>query len=307
MESAKITIGITCYNEGELLLECWESVLSQIDERWLAVMVLDGGADSVTQSCFESIEHPKLKKVRLTTNLGPYKTRNIAFQHTNTPYHFYLDGDDILALNAVGLSLSMFETYPEIGYVYGDYMVFGSEKKVERKKYTYNKFDYIHGRHPPGACAYKKTVWKRLGGYCEDEVLCRGAADYDFHLGLMEAEVAGKHCGDIIYHIRRGGRSQVSMAYEKEAYVKFEKMVTRHTLFFKNRKERNRFLAVGYRRSAEAFACDDRKRARVLARKVLLLGLFWGPAIWHFAIWGTPLPKSYLLFKKHISRVISKH
>ena len=50
-----ITIGITAYNEGDYLLEAWDSVLNQIDNRWEAVLVLDGGADSNTCHIFDNI------------------------------------------------------------------------------------------------------------------------------------------------------------------------------------------------------------------------------------------------------------
>jgi len=35
-----ITIGITCCREGDLLRECWDSVLAQTDDRWVAVVDL---------------------------------------------------------------------------------------------------------------------------------------------------------------------------------------------------------------------------------------------------------------------------
>jgi hypothetical protein len=40
MPEPLITIGITCYKEGDWLRECWESVLAQTDDRWEAVLVI---------------------------------------------------------------------------------------------------------------------------------------------------------------------------------------------------------------------------------------------------------------------------
>ena len=39
MSDTLITIGITCYREGDWLRECWESVLAQTDDRWVAVPI----------------------------------------------------------------------------------------------------------------------------------------------------------------------------------------------------------------------------------------------------------------------------
>ena len=105
MTEALITIGITCYREGKWLRECWESVLSQTDDRWQAVIVMDGGADDATTEVFESLEHPKLQKFRFKENQGPYICRNKAFELTETPYHFYLDADDRLLSGAVAAVL----------------------------------------------------------------------------------------------------------------------------------------------------------------------------------------------------------
>jgi len=45
-----ITIGITCYREGDLLRECWESVLAQTDDRWVAVLELNAQRRNPTRS-----------------------------------------------------------------------------------------------------------------------------------------------------------------------------------------------------------------------------------------------------------------
>ena len=66
----KITIGIITYNEGNYLLEAWGSILFQTDDRWEAIMVLDGGTDR--KKIFPKIEHPKLKKFVFKENQRPY-------------------------------------------------------------------------------------------------------------------------------------------------------------------------------------------------------------------------------------------
>ena len=53
MKSHLITIGICCFREGEWLRECWESVLAQDDDRWEAVLVMDGGADEKTSNILD--------------------------------------------------------------------------------------------------------------------------------------------------------------------------------------------------------------------------------------------------------------
>ena len=73
-----ITIGITAFNEKDFLLDAWNSVVNQTDNRWEAIMILDGGAEGKTQRIFDSISHSSLKKIKLEKNNGPYFTRTLA-------------------------------------------------------------------------------------------------------------------------------------------------------------------------------------------------------------------------------------
>ena len=43
-----ITIGITAFNEKDFLLDAWNSVVNQTDNRWEAIMILDGSAEGKT-------------------------------------------------------------------------------------------------------------------------------------------------------------------------------------------------------------------------------------------------------------------
>ena len=53
-KNIEITIGITAFNEHDLLSEAWNSVLNQTMDNWGAVMVLDGGGDQRTKKYFLS-------------------------------------------------------------------------------------------------------------------------------------------------------------------------------------------------------------------------------------------------------------
>lgn len=112
MSTPQITIGINCYREGDWLLERWESVLRQTDERWVAVMILDGTNHKPTRDIFDMLSHPKLRKHAMSENLGPYATRTMAFELTDTPYHFCLDADDLLPVDAVARVLETFAWRP---------------------------------------------------------------------------------------------------------------------------------------------------------------------------------------------------
>lgn len=277
--AALVTIGITCFREGDWLLECWESVLAQTDPRWTAVMVLDGGGDAHTRAVFEAIEHPKLCKHAMPENVGPYPVRNKAFELTETPYHFYLDGDDRLPPWAIRDVLSTFAAHPEAGFVYGDYELFGARSEIKHWRPDPTWDDFVPAQPIPGPCAYKKEVWEVLGGYPEE--LARGNGDYDLLIGAVERGYAGRHTGGVLYRHRVGHERRVSGSYERGYFATHELMVRRHPRFFADERRRRGFLAVGYRRSIRAaLLAGDFAGAMSLARRALEAGVGGERELW---------------------------
>lgn len=274
-----ITVGITCYSEGDWLLECWESVLAQTDERWVAVLVMDGTTHQRTREIFEQLEHPKLRKYAMPSNMGPYPTRNKAFELTKTPFHFYLDGDDQLLPNSVAWMLNAFGEHPEVDFVYGDYECFGSRHEIWFYSHEVTPDDFIKGQPTPGPCAYKKQMWEHLGGYSLE--LARGNADFDFLIGAAEAGIMGYHCGQVFYRYRVGHATKVSSSYELRYHETHEMIVRRHPHFFDDRYRRDRFLALGYQRAARAnYAAGEVGRASELAWAALRHGMSNDYGLW---------------------------
>lgn len=292
MSEPLITIGITCYKEGDWLQECWESVLAQTDERWEAVLIMDGGADEKTREVFAQLEHPKLRKYCMPCNMGPYPTRNKAFELTETPYHFYLDGDDQLLPESVSLVLETFQSHPEVGFVYGDYEFFGSQNNITRYPEDVTAEMLIEGQCTPGPCAYKKALWEQLGGFSLE--LARGNGDYDFLIGAWEAGAKGKHCEQVIYRYRVGHASKISSSYGPRYHETHEIMVKRHPGFFSNSHLRRRFLALGYKRAARAnLNAGQVDQATRLAWAALRHGVWRDFEVWFPAL-RLPLLPSYL-------------
>ena len=125
-----ISIGITAYNEGKWLKEAWASVINQTDNRWEAIIVLDGKASKKTVKIFNQIDHPQLLKIKLDENIGPYQARTISIQNASTAWYYQLDGDDILPTNAVELIINTIEQNPKLDFVYGNAQHF--RKKTEK-------------------------------------------------------------------------------------------------------------------------------------------------------------------------------
>ncbi len=267
-----VTIGITSFREGAWLRECWESVLAQEDDRWEAVIVQDAGASPETREVFDSLEHPRLRKHRLDRRGLNSGTRNQAFAMTRTPYHFYLDADDMLFPSSVGRAITAFERNPEAAFVYGDLQIFGKEERIMALPREYSLDDWGVRQVITGAAVYRKDAWEKVGGLVSDpdlaEKLYRNN-DYDFHLGLAEAGFKGVHCGDVYYRYRTHGQEQVCSGpvINETIYQTYPLMVERHPRYFADEARRVRFLIIGHVLSWRALLAQrDADRSREVAR-----------------------------------------
>jgi glycosyltransferase involved in cell wall biosynthesis len=297
-----ITVGITCYNEGEWLRECWESVIAQDDGRWEAVLVMDGTSHAKTIEVFDSLIHPKLRKAKMEINRGPYPTRNWAIQMTNTPYHYYLDGDDKLPVNAVRLVIEAFGRYPEAGFAFGDVEHFGSDSGVWKFQ-PFDIDDLIQDQCIMGPSPFRVELWRALGGYAKP--LARGNADYDFWLGALEAGYTGVYIPQIIYRyrIRGANNTSVSRSYDLSYYRTHEIMVGRHPGIFADESKRAGFLYRGYMYSSRRlYSRGQLKEARALALKAKSLGFGHERAV-RKILFDTSLPKPLFRMKKALGRI----
>ncbi|AKT41679.1 glycosyltransferase [Chondromyces crocatus] len=283
MKRPLITVGITCHAEGDWLLECWESLLAQTDDRWQAVLVMDGTQHAPTIEIFESLEHPRLRKERSSENRGPYPTRNRAFELTDTPYHFYLDGDDKLPHDVLARVYRVIEARPDAGVIYGDYQLFGGYAGMWRYPEHIDPEAFLVSQPIPGGSVYRKSLWEQLGGFAPE--LARGNADYDFHIGVLEARAPTLHLGGILMHYRVGHTHKVSSGYALRYNETHEIIVARHPRYFADPVRRERFLAQGEKRAALANrAAGNHQRAAELARAAMRRGLWHDRALWPLAL-----------------------
>jgi glycosyltransferase involved in cell wall biosynthesis len=281
----RITVGITCYNEGDWLLECWNSVLSQTDDRWEAVLVMDGTTHERTQQIFDQIEHPRLRKYRMPTNVGLSLTRNKAFELAKTDYLFCLDGDDQLIAESVAIVLRTAHMNPKAGYIYGNFEYFDGGSGIRHAPETFTGADFIEKQPIPSSSVYKKETWEKLGGFAPE--LTRGNMDYDFLIGALEAGIYGVHCGQVFYRYRWGSHPRLSTSYQCRYHETHEIIVKRHPVFFARPQFRKRFLAVAYWRAARAnIIAGYEMKASELAWMALRNGMWQNRNVWALALRG---------------------
>ena len=225
----RITIGITAFNEGDYLTEAWNSVLAQTEISWKAIMILDGKAEKKTEQIFDNIFHPSLKKIKLTENHGPYYSRTLAINNTDTDWYCHLDADDLLPENMVNNINTTIEKYSDIQFIIGNCIYF--DKKYFNVKFHKGLNDSKLAYTLPfnGQSPIKCELFNQVGGY--NESFYRGGADWDFWLKVLEADKKGKIIDDIIYE-RRYRKNNVGTNWISKRHNMVQQLIDYHPKYF---------------------------------------------------------------------------
>jgi len=266
----RITIGITAFNEGDYLTEAWNSVLAQTEISWKAIMILDGKAEKKTEQNFDNIFHPSLKKIKLTENHGPYYSRTLAINNTETDWYCHLDADDLLPENMVNNINATIEKYSDIQYIIGNCLYF--DKKYFNVKFHKGLNDSKLAYTLPfnGQSPIKCELFNQVGGY--NESFYRGGADWDFWLKVLEADKKGKIIDDIIYE-RRYRKNNVGSNWVSKRHNMVKQLIDYHTKYFSEDAKKNICYSKSYEFAArEKRSIGQRKEAAKLAQKALNFG-----------------------------------
>ncbi|MBF0432457.1 MAG: glycosyltransferase [Fibrobacteria bacterium] len=268
---SNLTIGITAFNEGMWLRECWESVLAQSTNNWRAVLVLDGGADKLTRDVFESIEHPRLKKIALTKNIGPFPARTLAIETSVTEWYFHLDADDHLPGRSVEVINNAIENNPDADFIYGPAYFFGSGYNRVIPYHDYDEESLLFYPNVLGVSPITKTLFKKVGGFCRK--LDRTQADWDFWIGVWEAGAKGIRVNEVTYNVRHRfyGNTGSNWRYERDKVARI--VIENHPIFFNNEKRINKCMAFMHEQMAGDYrTCFKYKEAALNARKAIEYG-----------------------------------
>jgi glycosyltransferase involved in cell wall biosynthesis len=121
---------IIFFNGKDFLVEAIESVLTQTYENWELLLVDDASTDGSTEIAKQFVaQYPE--KIRYLEheehqNRGMSATRNLGICNAKGKYVAFLDADDIWLPNKLQQQVSILESHPEVGMVYGRTLIWYS-------------------------------------------------------------------------------------------------------------------------------------------------------------------------------------
>lgn len=250
-KTAVVTVVVPCFNRFSLLLEALASVRAQTFHDWQLVVVDDASTEGSAGRVVAGFADPRIVSIRHDRNRGLAAARNTAIRATNSPILALLDADDTLHPAFLEATVLMLEADSRIDCVFTDLRLFGGVAK----SWHYGDIDECAmtvGQSAPGAgTVMRRTLWERVGGFCESSDLRLGNEDWDFWLSALECGVTAKHVPGEFYNYRVDGAS-LSMTLRRSDHQTRQFLYERHRALFDRCGTGPQFLSEGLRRSANA-------------------------------------------------------
>jgi glycosyltransferase involved in cell wall biosynthesis len=104
LSSPLVSVLIPCYNAEKYLGETLESVFRQTWQN-IEVIVVDDGSEDKSASIIDTFQRPNLKLIQ-QENRGQTVALNTCVAHANGDFVQYLDADDLIAKDKIGLQVA---------------------------------------------------------------------------------------------------------------------------------------------------------------------------------------------------------
>jgi glycosyltransferase involved in cell wall biosynthesis len=183
MTAKQLSILITYYNEGPLLTECLQSLLSSEDVPD-ELLIYDDASDLPAQDYI--IEHPNLRLFRGDINRGASYSRNYLLNKSTSEYVHFHDTDDLFCNNFCAkirekISLS----HPDIvinNFTFSDSNQIGFFDFQSIISYSDIPIFFISGKTSTQILTFRRNLGLKIGGYQTHNL--EAALDYYFNIML---------------------------------------------------------------------------------------------------------------------------
>jgi len=204
----KISIITVCYNAGNYIRDCLESVLNQ-DHQNIEHIVIDGASTDGTRDILASYKH-HLSQVISEKDEGLYDAMNKGVALATGDIIGILNADDLYpSPNILSRVAQAFEN-PETDMSFGD-LVYVNDQDLDKVVRYYQAKGYkdswwAQGKMPPHPTFFlRKEVYKKFGDFDTSFEIC---ADFDLMVRLFhKADLNYTYIPETLVKMRTGGSS----------------------------------------------------------------------------------------------------
>jgi glycosyltransferase involved in cell wall biosynthesis len=212
-----ISIIIPCYNHGQYLRECINSVEQCSDKNLYEIIILnDGSTDKLTIELLQQLTEEGYNVIN-QANQGLGAARNNAIKKAEGKYILPLDSDNKIYPEYIFESIKILDEHPAIAMVYGDSEYFG-DKTGLNKVGEFNLQKLMIANYIDACAVYRKSAWEALGGY-DENMPVMGMEDWDFWLNMVLNGYEFHYIPKILFKYRVLGHSMHTYIHSNNAVV----------------------------------------------------------------------------------------
>ena len=198
-----ISIIIPYYNAGLYIQEAIDSVRMYKGEYSYEIIIInDGSTDPDSIKKIKLIEQDGLCTVLNQENRGPAAARNAGCKIARGQFLLFLDSDNKIRPNYIGVGINYMLQNSKTGVVYGNPHFLENEK--DKRQFKAAAFDYkkMLGSNYIDICSVvRKSAWSSIDGFDENRLL-DGLEDWDFWLRLTKKGWLFEYVDEVLYEYR---------------------------------------------------------------------------------------------------------
>jgi glycosyltransferase involved in cell wall biosynthesis len=299
------TVVIPTFNHADELAESLASLVVQTFVDWEAVVVDDASTDGDVEAVIRAIGDQRVRYLRHPINLGLAAARNSGIRSGTGSLIVPFDSDDRLDPRFLARLTDVLADDPSADCVYPDFARFGDQSGITEYDVADIQTLLVRQWLPGPGCMYRRALWERIGGYCEDPALRPGNEDWDFWLSAAEVGFNARHVAEPLYQYRISSGS-MGMRLRYVNYQTREYIFARHRDLFERFGEGAAFRSEGYLVSAQAsYIRGQHRRALRLALRALQLNPHSGAPIGIIARSLVPRPIANMVRRGRARRMLS--
>lgn len=202
----KISIIITCYNDGDFIEEAIESVRLSTISNWEIIIVDDFSTDLNTQDKLRELKSKGYQVLQLAKNQGVGNARNKGIQNARGEYILPLDADDRILPTYLEKACSALDKHLNAAVIYCNVKRFG-DKDTIRIAPDFNFKTLLAGNYIASCSVFRKIFWEKCGGY---DVKMPNYEDWEFWISVAEKGKHFIHLNEVLFEYRSRNGSKIS-------------------------------------------------------------------------------------------------
>lgn len=181
MNRPLVSVIIPCYNHGQYLMECIDSVKNQTYSEIEIIVVNDGSTDKLTNEIINNIIDSQIKVIN-KVNGGLAAARNTGIDNCGGEIILPLDADDYIGDAYIEKAVELLMSDTDIGLVFCQGQYFGSKNYMMDSRYDSFRSELLYNGIFCSAL-FRKKDYEYVGKYNPN--MKSGYEDWDFWQRLI--------------------------------------------------------------------------------------------------------------------------